>query len=54
MKGHVLVWVILVTITLTVDLLQHDKPKTGTHDFRVSVCSIALMALLLWWGGFFE
>ena len=48
-----IIWIILATVGLTHDLMKHGERKTGTHSFWSGSFAIALMAGLLYWGGFF-
>lgn len=37
-----------------VELAQHDKPKTGHHNFWITLIGVALQLALLTGAGFFE
>jgi hypothetical protein len=43
----------LMVIQLVLGAALDGDPKTGTHKFSVSLCSVILNAGLLYWGGFF-
>lgn len=53
MNAAQIIWIVLVTISLTYSLIKHGEPKEGKHDFGTDVVAAALVAALLWWGGFF-
>ncbi|UYB51176.1 LPXTG cell wall anchor domain-containing protein [Xanthomonas sp. AM6] len=53
MNAPQIIWIILATVGLTNSLIKDGRPQTGKHNFVASLIATALMALLLWWGGFF-
>ena len=53
MNAPQIIWIVLITISLTYDLIKHGERKEGRHDFVASVIGAAATFLLLWWGGFF-
>jgi len=48
-----IIYVVLVTMGLTLTLVRDGQPKTGKESFLASLISNVLILLLLWWGGFF-
>jgi len=53
MSAPQIVWIVLVTMSLTLNLAMHGKPRTGKHSFPQALFAVSLTAGLLWWGGFF-
>jgi LPXTG-motif cell wall-anchored protein len=47
------VYLALAFLALGLNLAKHGEPKTGTVNFWVSLVGLALVATLLWFGGFF-
>ncbi len=53
MNAPQIIWIMLATAGLTIELVRDGKPKTGTHRFFPQLIGTALAAGLLYWGGFF-
>lgn len=47
------IFVILITVDITVDVCFHSKPKEGNHSAWGALIQDGLLAALLYWGGFF-
>ena len=47
------IFVILITIDITVDVCFHRQPKQGNHSAWCALIQDGLLAALLYWGGFF-
>ncbi len=43
---------VLWGIELGLGIANHGKPKAGKHSVWESVVGLAIVASLLWWGGF--
>lgn len=43
-------WALSVGLTWA----KHGTPETGNHNAFLSILSVAIMAGLLWWGGFWS
>ena len=41
-------------LTLGYTLAMDGKPKEGNHSFGQTFITVALVMVLLWWGGFFH
>lgn len=48
-----IIWIVLLALGLGISIQQHGQPKTGHHNFGVSLLGAALSAGILYWGGFF-
>jgi hypothetical protein len=48
-----IIWCVMVLYGLANELSKNGKPRTGNHDAGVALIATCLLALLLWWGGFF-
>jgi uncharacterized membrane protein YfbV (UPF0208 family) len=44
----------LFALDLGISLAKHGETKTGKHSIWTSLFATALMALGLWWGGFWR
>lgn len=53
MNAPQIIYISLCVMTLTAELMNDGKPKTGKHSFGSSLTANALILALLWWGGFF-
>lgn len=42
----------LILLGLGVEMERHGKPKKGKENFWITLSSSAIIAGLLWWGGF--
>ena len=49
-----IVYLLLLALGLGITMEQHGKPKTGKHNFWVSLIAAALSFAIVWWGGFFN
>ena len=49
MNPGLFVWWILVTIELTGSAFQHNKKRTGKHNFWISLFINFLLSLLIIW-----
>lgn len=49
-----LIYLTLALIGLMIASYQHGKPKEGDHDVTVTIVSTLLLAILLYFGGFFN
>ena len=47
------IFVILVTMDITVDMCWHGKKLEGKHNVLLTAATNALLIGLLYWGGFF-
>lgn len=54
MKAPQIILLALMFMSLLLAAYQHGKEETGKHNFWVSFTSMSMLALLLWWGGFFD
>ena len=54
MNAPQIVWIVLVAINLVSEAEKHGKPKTGKHNFLISVTGAALAVGILYWGGFWS
>ena len=45
--------IVLYSLSLGIAMVKHGEPMTGRHSFPLSLCSVAALMALLWWGGFF-
>ncbi|MCT8281776.1 hypothetical protein [Xanthomonas translucens] len=53
MNAPQIIWIVLTTVGLTFSLIKDGRPETGKHNFIAHLIATAIMAALLWWGGFF-
>jgi len=49
-----IVWIVLACIVLAMTAALDGQPKTGKHNFALTLCGSAFGAWLLWCGGFFQ
>lgn len=49
-----IIYLVLVGIGLLLMSNQHGKPKTGDHNFWISLIAQCIHLGLLYWGGFFN
>jgi hypothetical protein len=54
MEWPQITWLVLCCIGLGLALALDGQPRTGRHNFFVSLLASALVAWLLWSGGFFS
>lgn len=47
------IFVILITMDITVDICCHGQPKQGKYSVWCALIQNSLLTALLWWGGFF-
>lgn len=47
-------WIVLAGVSLGIGLVQHGKPRTGTHSIWITLISLGLGFWLLSAGGFFS
>ncbi|EHW2218196.1 transglycosylase SLT domain-containing protein [Salmonella enterica subsp. enterica serovar Abony] len=48
------IWAVMVLLGLGIELARHGQPRTGKHSFWWQLSGTALVAGLLWSGGFFR
>jgi hypothetical protein len=48
------IYLALTFLGLGLILAKDGQPKEGTYSFPITLCSIILVIVLLWWGGFFS
>lgn len=48
------IFVILMTMDITIDLCCHRQPRDGKHNVWWALFADSAFAALLYWGGFFE
>lgn len=53
MKAPQIIVIALMFLSVVLASNLHGKPKTGTWNVNTNIVSNGLLALLLWWGGFF-
>jgi hypothetical protein len=53
MSAPAIIWIVLASIGLLLNASMHGKPKTGVHSFWYPMTACAIVASLLYWGGFF-
>ena len=49
-----IIYLVLTFMSLGITLALNDTPKTGKHNFGVSLVSASLQLSLLYFGGFFK
>lgn len=54
MRAPHIIYIVLLTFSLTVDCIKHGQPKTGEYNAVISLFGAALSIALLWWGGFWS
>ena len=54
MSTPAIIYIILTVIGFFVAIDRNGKPKTGVYDFYETFFATALIAGLLYWGGFFS
>jgi hypothetical protein len=50
---QIIVMIILV-LGLGISMEKHGKDRTGKENFLIQLISTIIMAILLWWGGFWK
>ncbi len=48
------IWLILVFLSACVHARRNGQPRGGNYDLGAMLLNSALMAALLYWGGFFS
>lgn len=48
-----IIWIVLASASLTHTLINHGKPR-GEENFGTHLVAVALVAAVLYWGGFFN
>ncbi len=48
-----ILWLVIQALGLGLALKEHGSYKTGKNNFWISLSSVIVTALILWWGGFF-
>ena len=54
MSTPAIIYIVITAMGLGISMQQHGQPKTGKHSLWVSLFAIAIMATLLYLGGFFN
>ena len=49
-----IIMIVIFSISLTLSMLDHGKPKTGKESFFAALVNTAITVGLLIWGGFFN
>lgn len=52
MHAPQIVMIALYALGLGIAIEEHGKPKSGTHNVWITLVATALVAAILWWGGF--
>lgn len=49
-----IIFIAILLLDLVVAGYKHNKPKEGNYNMFADIFNIALITVLLYWGGFFD
>lgn len=53
MRAPQIIMIVVSAMYVGIGLAMHGQPKTGEHNFVVSLLGAVIELSILWWGGFF-